>query len=113
MADLFSWARQRRIAGVGTSFRPSLALFNGRLYAAWKGVSNDTGIYWASSDGRSWTGQQRISGVGTSVGPSLAVFGNQLYARGRASPATTGSTGPRSTAPPGPVSGRSPAWAPA
>jgi hypothetical protein len=80
MADAFGWARQRNIGGVGTSFGPSLAVFQNRLYAAWKGINNDSGIYWSSSDGRSWVGQSHIGGVGTSVGPSLCVFQNRLYA---------------------------------
>ena len=80
MADAFGWARQRNIGGVGTSFGPSLAVFQNRLYAAWKGIAGDSGIYWSSSDGRSWVGQNHIGGVGSSFGPSLAVFQNRLYA---------------------------------
>ena len=76
MADAYGWGRQRNIPGVGTSFGPSLAAFNGRLYAAWKGINNDPGIYWASFDGSNWAPQQNIANVGTSFGPSLATYQN-------------------------------------
>src|SRR5215472_3870185 len=75
-----AWADQQRIQGVGTSGSPSLAVFENQLYAAWKGVGKDPGIYWSSFDGNAWAAQQRIHGVGTSGSPSLAVFEDQLYA---------------------------------
>jgi hypothetical protein len=71
---------QRNIAGVGTSYRPSVAVFNGLLYAAWKGGGDDGGIYWSRFDGGAWAPQQRIVGVGTSHGPSLAVAFGKLFA---------------------------------
>ena len=74
------WEPQQKIAGVGTSSSPSLAVFGDQLYAAWKGVGNVPGIYWSSFDGNAWAAQQRIHGVGTSGSPSLAVFEDQLYA---------------------------------
>jgi hypothetical protein len=72
---------QQNIPGVGTSGRPSLAVYQDRLYIAWKGAGNDQGIYWSSFDGRTWAPQRNIGGVGTgsSVGPSLAVHQNRLY----------------------------------
>jgi hypothetical protein len=57
-----------------------LAVFANRLFAAWKGVNNDQGIYWSSFSAGTWAGQQRISGVGSSDGPALAVFANRLFA---------------------------------
>jgi hypothetical protein len=80
MADAYGWGRQRNIPGVGTSFGPSLAAFNGRLYAAWKGINSDQGIYWASFDGNAWGPQHNIPAVGTSTGPSLCFFNGHLYA---------------------------------
>ena len=65
---------------MGTSLIPSLATFGNRLYAAWKGVHSDQGIYWSSFDGANWAPQQNIGGVGSSHGPSLAVYGGRLYA---------------------------------
>jgi hypothetical protein len=56
-----------------------LAVFGNRLFAAWKGAT-DQGIYWSSFDGVRWAPQQPIPGVAASIGPSLAVFENRLFA---------------------------------
>ncbi len=66
-----------------TTFRPSLAVFNNRLFMAWKG-GEDRGIWTADtaypSDNNLFLDPQRnIPNIGTSVGPSLAVFGNRLF----------------------------------
>ncbi len=68
---------------VGTDVGPSLAVFNGVLYAAWKGSNGDERIWYSSFDStrREWETQVAIqSPVASSVGPSLAEFNNQLYA---------------------------------
>jgi hypothetical protein len=84
-----NWAPQKNIGGVGTgsSVGPSLAVFQNRLYAAWKGAGNDVGIYYSSNsnpdDPKNWAPQKNIAGVGSSVGPSLAVFKDRLYAAWR------------------------------
>lgn len=77
--DLLGWSGQRRIEGVGTSDRPALAYFNGRMYIAWKGVPGDSGIYWSFFDGNNWSPQQNIRGRGTATSPALATFNNKLY----------------------------------
>ncbi len=88
--DQNGWGPQQPVVGSdgvvpGTSVGPQLAVFNGRLYMAWKGVQGDQSIWWSStSDGREWRPQQQVRGSngvvpGTSVGPSLAVYGEQLY----------------------------------
>ncbi|HXI71878.1 MAG TPA: matrixin family metalloprotease [Verrucomicrobiae bacterium] len=74
-----NWDPQRPVNGVGTSARPALAEFNGKMYMAWKGVSSDQGIYWSAFDGSNWQAQQNIRGVGTSSGPALLAVGNRLY----------------------------------
>ena len=71
---------QHNIPGVGTSTGPSLCFFNNHLYAIWKGINNDQGIYFAFYDGSVWAPQRNIPGVGTSLMPSLAVFNGRLYA---------------------------------
>ena len=79
-----SWAPQQVILPgvVASSVGPSLALFNGRLYGAWKGGGSDERIWWSSFDGSSWAPQQVIlpGVVASSVGPSLAAFNGRLYA---------------------------------
>jgi hypothetical protein len=74
------WSEQQPGIGGGTSNGPSLAVFNGRLYAAWKGVPGDERMFWSSFDGTNWSTQQPGIGGGTSNGPSLAVFNGPLYA---------------------------------
>jgi hypothetical protein len=65
---------------VASSHGPSLGVYNGWLYAGWKGWFDDLGIYWSSFDGISWTPEVQIPDVGTSVGPSLIAFTDALYA---------------------------------
>ncbi len=51
------------------------------LFAAWKGVNDDQGIYFSSFDGAFFRPQQKVGGVGTAVGPALAMFnGNPVMA---------------------------------
>jgi hypothetical protein len=49
------------------------------MFMAWKGQSNDPGIYYSTYDGSSWSVQQRVEGVGTSAGPSLTVFNGNMF----------------------------------
>ena len=39
------WSTQAEISGTGTSHRPAIAVFNGRIVVAWKGIVGDTSIY--------------------------------------------------------------------
>jgi roadblock/LC7 domain-containing protein len=64
-----------RVAGKAQA----LANYNGKLYAAWKGIVEDDRMFYATHNGGGWTGVQQIPGVFSSVGPALAVFGNRLY----------------------------------
>jgi hypothetical protein len=73
------WLSQEPIEGVGTSDRPALALFNGQMRMAWKGVRGDADIYWSTFDGNGWSPQKPIRGRGTTHGPALAVLGNRMY----------------------------------
>jgi hypothetical protein len=86
-----AWTAQTEIPGVATDWGPSLAVFNGSLYAAWKGVGGDPGIYWSVSvDGQLWVEQVQIPGVGTSFGPSLVTFQDSLYAAWKGEGASDG-----------------------
>jgi hypothetical protein len=46
--DGTSWSDQLQGVGGGTSNGPSLAVFNGRLFAAWKGVTGDERMFFSS-----------------------------------------------------------------
>jgi hypothetical protein len=68
------WDPQNGIEGVGTSASPALTSFPGHgPFMAWKGVSNDQGIYWSPGLG----GQDNVPNVGTSRGLALAAQPNQ------------------------------------
>ena len=71
---------QTQIPSAASSSGPAIAVFNGKLYAAWKGSGTDFGLSYAPFDGSTWSAQARIPNVASSAGPSLAVFGNKLYA---------------------------------
>jgi hypothetical protein len=49
------------------------------MLAAWKGVSNDQGIYFATFDGAFFRPQQNIGGIGSSVGPATALFNGKVF----------------------------------
>jgi hypothetical protein len=46
---------------------------------AWKGVDDDSGIYWSTFNGADWAPQRPILGVGTSDSPALVALGNRLH----------------------------------
>ncbi len=75
-----AWSSQQPIAGNGTTGNPAMAVFNGELYAMWKGVNGDDNLYWATSNGTTWSAAQEITGASSGTGPSLAVFNGRLYA---------------------------------
>jgi hypothetical protein len=51
---------------------PALAVYNGRLYMAWRGLG-DPGIWFSSFDGTNWAPQQNIAGVATDVDPGAGI----------------------------------------
>jgi hypothetical protein len=71
---------QTQIPSAANSSGPAIAVFNGKLYAAWKGSGTDSGLSYASFDGSTWSASARIPNVASSDGPSLAAFGSKLYA---------------------------------
>ena len=75
-----SWAQQQLIPNVATAVGPSLAAYNGKLYAAWRGWANDERVFYASFDGVSWSPQALLPGAGSSTGPALTAVGDSLYA---------------------------------
>jgi hypothetical protein len=76
------WSAPISPNNMGTSAMPALAVFNGTIYMAWKGVnrpgSDDIKIYYSSFDGSNWAPQQIVPNVGTTGGLSLTVFNNML-----------------------------------
>jgi hypothetical protein len=47
---------------------------------AWRGVDDDTNLYWAVSfDGKWWSPQQRLNDRASTDAPALAVYQDKLY----------------------------------
>jgi len=63
----------------GVGLPVALAEFEGKLFAAWKGMERDERIFFSTFNGTSWAAQTMVANVGTSSGVSLAVLGNLLY----------------------------------
>jgi len=72
------WSYQQPVPNVGTTDSPALAVFQNRVFLAWKG-SSDQHIWWNSFDGSNWAGQQQVPNAGTTDNPALAVFKDKLY----------------------------------
>ena len=86
--DGSDWSAQAKIERVGSSHGPALASyplpsgFDSGLAMAWKGVDDDSGLYFSinptrTSDG--WRAQENIPGVGSSDGPALAWFDGAFW----------------------------------
>jgi hypothetical protein len=65
----YSWSAQSKIAGIGTSNGPAITGFNGKLYLAFKGESDDS-LNIASYDGTNWSAGTKLAGS-SSNGPAL------------------------------------------
>ena len=68
------------IPGVWSTSGPALRAYYGKLFAAWKGMDGDQGLWYSSFDGASWAPQRQISNVASSVGPALETHGGALWA---------------------------------
>ncbi|TEB05461.1 IgA Peptidase M64 [Pelotomaculum schinkii] len=65
-----------------SSTGPALISDNQGAFMAWKGISNDQGIYYSvlrHIDGVTWDTQHNVPGVGTSTGPAAAMFQGRAY----------------------------------
>jgi hypothetical protein len=74
------WDFINTLEGTGSFTGPSLAIFQGRLFMAYRGTEGDEGIWVSTSaDAIHWDPHQSINGTGSLLGPSLAAFQDQLY----------------------------------
>jgi hypothetical protein len=60
--------------GGNTSAGPSLGIFNGSVYAAWKGEWSDPRLFWARYNGTNWENQQQIPHAYSDEGPALCAY---------------------------------------
>jgi hypothetical protein len=87
------WSDQRNIRGVGSSVGPAMAVLNNRLYMFWKGIKEDSRLYYSWLDALPaaiWKPQRvvayvdsRVEGeiwkeVASSSAPSATVRGNRI-----------------------------------
>ncbi|MCA6092055.1 hypothetical protein LE181_07745 [Streptomyces sp. SCA3-4] len=74
--------------GSKTPDAPALAMHNGNLYCAVRGLGNQVYVSRRETDGR-WTGFGQVPGVSTLYPPALASFNGQLYLAVRRSASDT------------------------
>ena len=72
-------AQAQREDEVCTSHSPALAVYNGKMYMAWKGMGDDEQIWFSFFDGNRWSLQQQVPDVWTSNSPALAEYNGKLY----------------------------------
>jgi len=85
-ANIPQWSPQCVLDDRASLNSPSLAVFQDKLYMAWRGTIDDSTLYWATFDGNSpslpcaqqWSPQYRKDDRGSGEGPALVVFHNQL-----------------------------------
>ena len=82
MSKSLSWDTRGQLvySPVGSDGGPSLTIYNGSIYAAWKGFGGDQQIYFSSFDGKFWAPQKPIPDAYSSIGPSMVVFRGRLWA---------------------------------
>jgi len=90
MASTLSWEPSQQLiySPATTEVGPSFAVYNGLLFATWRGSGSDEHIYYSTYDGRFWSPQGSIREGQSAVGASLATYKGQLWAvcRGRSGP---------------------------
>lgn len=100
-----SWMREgdpsaRPVPDAGSAAAPALATSRagGLSVLAWRGVGEDTQVWWSALDGDRWTPQRPIAGSSTSHGPALVYVGRVLHAFWKAEDASTVHTSSLDTA---------------
>ncbi|HSE43241.1 MAG TPA: hypothetical protein VLH08_20955, partial [Acidobacteriota bacterium] len=64
---------------IGTSHGPSITFLEDALLVAWKGVEDDSSMWFTTFERFEWTGQVNIKGIGTEHSPSVANMNDKLY----------------------------------
>jgi hypothetical protein len=83
------WEEQRTLAcpnaagnkfiNIGTSYGPAVTFLDNALMVVWKGVEDDSSIWFSIFEDEKWSPQVNIKGLGTSGGPALAAAGEKIY----------------------------------
>ncbi len=72
-----NWSGKEQILSVTSSIGPSLAEYNGNLYAMWKGADDHQSLHCASFDGSHWSLQ--LNGVPGNTGQEMVLFPGGPY----------------------------------
>ncbi len=67
------------IPNAGSKSGPHLINHRSSVYAFWRGVGSDAGIYYSSFDGSTWQPQRKIPNVGSSEKPVIISKDQRLY----------------------------------
>jgi Bacterial tandem repeat domain 1 len=81
--DGSGWTAQVPLTDRGSAVGPSIAMFRGELHMAWRGISDDQGLWWSRypHTGRNapWSDPLLLTDRASSRGPSLAAYGGLLF----------------------------------
>jgi hypothetical protein len=82
MTESFSWSSKQQLvySPVTSKMSPRLAVYNGRVFAAFTGPGGDDHTYYSTFDGTYWSPYNRVSNGVSTVAPSLVVFRGTLWA---------------------------------
>lgn len=77
-----SWANPQQMSGKAASYSPTLAVFNGRLHAAWTGKGKTDWVFYARYENEAWSSQDSLEAavVKSNSGPALIVVDGLLFA---------------------------------
>jgi len=75
---------------IGTSSQPAATALGGEVVLTWKGVPDDTQLFFARLQDDSWSGQTALPSAGTASGPGVAALNGTVYIAWRGVPGDTG-----------------------
>jgi hypothetical protein len=77
-----SWGNPSQMQGKAASHSPTLAIFNGQLFAAWTGRNSKDWVYYARYENGAWSSQENLQPVGgeSNAGPALIATDGLLLA---------------------------------
>ncbi|WP_454196566.1 hypothetical protein [Nocardia sp. Marseille-Q1738] len=84
----YGWSTDEKFTGHFSKSNPALAVYQGKLYCAHRGNTNDASLWWtmyettradAGEPKSGWTPDTKFPAHYSAAGPALATFGNYLY----------------------------------
>lgn len=78
-SDGLTWGPQAQIPGAASTMPPALTIFNGSVFMAFKGGTNDQSMYGSVFNGRWSRDVFSLGYMGTSHGPSVTAYQGELF----------------------------------